>query len=252
MRNLAASIVIFIVLTSINLSSAYPGNCIRFSGENEYLILDSDRLNEKSDWTFSAWFKNEGSGEQMIYSEGNQQVTCMIKLLDDNRVSAGIFNRGHWQHFYTKNNAFKNGLWYHLAVTLQDAGDDGESGEINIYLNSKLISTGKTFRIYNPPTSLAAIGRNVGSLNGGGQAARVYKGFLDEMTFWDRALSSGEIKKLMVQPPDISAQSLINYWTFDETENGALTDAKSGAKAEAHNLADNSRFWVGYPEFGRS
>jgi hypothetical protein len=103
------------------------------------------------------------------------------------------------------------GTWTHVAVTA-----DVSTHKFSFYVNGNLVTVSQP--IYNPTGFFAATRWSIG----GNLAGSFFKGKIDEVEVFERALSNQEIKDIFladrfgkckcVTPPD----RLVNWWPFDE------------------------------------
>ena len=123
--------------------------------------------------------------------------------------------------FLTTTTSPSNGVWYHLACTY-----DGTN--MRVYMNGVLESTkGKTGDIRTfPPSTKINMGRWPNTANN----SRKFDGDIDEISLWNKVLTSTEITNISNNPESITgasynADSLIGYWNFDNGTADDLTNS---------------------------
>jgi hypothetical protein len=104
-----------------------------------------------------------------------------------------------FRSFYTSSRP--NGEWQHLVLVLDSKGwFEGSAGMMKLYINGEKVFTGKTGN--HTRTQLAASQENV--IVGGIAFQQLdtqgfnngFNGIIDELTFWDRALTDDEVLEL--------------------------------------------------------
>lgn len=83
----------------------------------------------------------------------------------------------------------RSGVWYHMALTA-----DTGAGLLNLYCNGMLEASG---RIAPGLTAIKLLGQVVGRENGG----RYFRGDVDDVRIYDRALDAGEVRGLCPSAP---------------------------------------------------
>ena len=114
------------------------------------------------------------------------------------------------------------GRWVNFTAVMKSAID------MSIYFNG--VDVGGTYAgesnlpmSSNSPTEVAKIGY----LSQNGVVYR-FKGKIDELKIWNRALSLEEIQKtIFTKSPSSSEQGLIGYWDFDEPTGATVLDHSS-------------------------
>lgn len=220
-----------------NVVSGVPvveaGKAASFDNSNEYISIPPS-IQKRTEWTFSAWFKDEGSTIGTIYSEGAPAALFTIyKFAQSGGLQIGVYNQGSW--YYAYSSAIIPNEWNFLAVSLTGATDAG--GDAIVLLNNE-VRYGE-MRVLNHPSSVpaAAIGRNTGSI-GGGQPRQEWVGEIDEISTWSRALNEAEMRALRDRGIEPGDPDLISLWHFDEpTSSSALIDHSGN---ENHGTRSNN------------
>ena len=121
------------------------------------------------------------------------------------------------------------GQWNHWAFT-----KNANTGVMNIFLNGALwhSGTGKT----KPMTiqNLKLGNNDVNSAN--------YKGKINELTIWNKALPLNELQQCIYQKPDSTHPSwsnLVAYYRINEGSGSTITDLKNNAVSSGSNI-----FWT--------
>ncbi len=235
------------------------GKGVQFDGVNDYLDVKHPRINGTTNWTFEAWVKPQASsGDRNIYSEGIPACTLYINLGTNNSISVATWNRSrtsNWDTYTTAANVVANDAWSHIAVTLENGGNPADSGTVKVYVNGSLVSTGALGHEWHSSTLYAAIGRNIGSTRGGGQAVAPFKGIIDEVYIHGVSLSQAQIQSEMANPQmmkignnivtntDLSAASWNKSY---ETDISYRTDGPAGTLYNVARFKNNNGNALGY------
>ena len=201
------------------------GDAVNLNGTNSYVEV-APSLNNRSNWTFSAWIKPTASGSMTIYSEGTALVTLDIEVTPTQQVHVGAFRSdvtGNWANFNSPANVVKLNQWNFVAVTLANGGVG--TGALTAYVNGTAYS-GNLQAESSSSTTYAAIGRNIGSLHGGNQSVSAFAGAIDEVRLWYVARSQAQIQADYRQTVPADSRDLLGYWRLDDASGtNALNDA---------------------------
>ena len=182
-----------------------PGRAAQMLASGDMITVPSLEMTP-SELTFTAWIKPDGV--QPDYTG----------IVMHSSTGAGLnFRPGmelayHWpngQWWWSSGLVVPENEWSHVAFVMKSSG-------VTVYLNGASASDNFT-------PDLDAFGELLlGSYQGWG--SRNYSGLIDEVTVWDRALTSQEIRLLrhLTQVPT-EAPSLIAYYQFNRAE-GEITD----------------------------
>jgi hypothetical protein len=221
----------------IELVTEMSGKAFYFSGGN--YIQTGPVIANRGEWTFEAWVKPEGDSKKTIYSEGDPLVILDVSISADEKLEIGLFNEdapGNWQHFYSEANSIPNGKWSHILITLEGAGPNDENGILKAYINGDRIISEKCHMAKRPAELYAAIGRNIGSLNGGNQGAEPFTGMIDLLGIWDYPKSDAQIKNDMYFPFSDKRPGMLAYWRFDDDKtSGKIADLAGMQNAQLEN-----------------
>lgn len=197
-----------------------PSSAYYFGGNNQQIRCSNDTmLTNHNELTASAWFnvKNRPSGwdQNVIISNiGTWNASGGFELLTGNPTAtyiAGMFRNPTYQDQPLSTNtliSIDSSIWYHVVYTLHyNSGIDSTLS--SIYINGNLI-TEQYFPLAISWSAITPfmIGVNIDSI--GWQ--RAFKGMIDDVGIWNRALSPSEIQTmyggcnlvLTIQPTDES------------------------------------------------
>jgi hypothetical protein len=158
-----------------------------FNGSSSYVdVPNSTSLQLATNkFTFTLWFNTTASASETapFLSKNNStsdlpQYTLVLNPIAS--IHCGITDTTNTMHWADKDFAFQTGHWYFLAATW-----DGDSARV--FVNDSLVSTTKLKYKMKVDSHPLALGRDTGG------TIDYYKGVMDEIRIYNRALSRGEI-----------------------------------------------------------
>lgn len=214
-------------LYSSSLFSQGSGNALVFDGTNNNVEINSTFQNQDGTKSFSfcAWVMSTNVGQ------GGQRILC-----DDQQTSGSggyalsLGEAGSGQlRFYCRALAtvsldvpaagyrLTNNVWYHVAATYNHT-----TRVRNIYVNGELAATHThgvgewtVGEVDNGPVTIG------GESNGSAETANRFAGRIDEVSYWNKALTVTEIRDLMCKSLTGSEAQLYAYWNFNGAALGA-------------------------------
>ena len=222
----------FVSVTTTNTLSA-PGNALNFDGQNDYVALPSGLINAVSAGnalTIEFYFKG---------SEFQNAVRFEIQYLA-NVIIAGLGSQGNYTHFigYISNGILSagsnitDGNWHHIALTFQQ----GQTNGFKSYLDGNLVA--QTNAVNFMP-NFQGMGAFLGSRYGNSE---FMNGSMDELRFYNKALSQAEIQADMVSTSSAAPGNLLAYYNFDH---GIANANNSGIVALLDQTANNYHMTLG-------
>ena len=170
--------------------SGKSGNALYFDGSDDYVKVPYSPLLNPRFFTLSVWAKVQGASNSWRsvitsrYQEKNgKQSGYVIYAGEDNHWRAVIGNGAGWSSAI--GDSIINDAWTYIAVTY-----DGKA--LKLYINGDLITSKKT-------TSFMANGKSPLRIGAGRTESNpnfFYKGAIDEVRVFNKALSSDIIHKL--------------------------------------------------------
>ena len=221
------SILLLGIIFSICLSNVISQNyVVGFDGENDMVNLGTDAGDGIR--SIELWFRSY----EEILPNNSKRITLLTRNSDDQIGEFGIYigyaflgERGRvtftrqvgsaFYYIYSDRNYWTANKWYHVAAVI-----DPVAG-MKMYIDGVLQQdTHPSFQATGYENEITAIGC------WGNKPVRWFAGDIDELRFWNRAISSVEINNFMcdsINPQ--SAEGLVGYWRMDEGSGDTLFDA---------------------------
>ncbi|WP_422103832.1 LamG-like jellyroll fold domain-containing protein [Winogradskyella sp.] len=212
-----------------------------FDGRNDY-IKDESLTSGWSEITLMGWIKLDPLGfgaSRMLFGQGNFN----LRLLPGNNIQVAASGSS-----LISGTTLADSRWIHIAATYSSTSE-----ELNLYINGALNRSISKSGALNSDTSSFTIGSNTANTN------LFFKGYVDEVRLFDKALSDDEIQKLVYQeiedngnvrgteiPRDISSLSwsnLVKYYRLDSfkgdiTDNLTTPAVDEGTGAKMYNIKE--------------
>lgn len=215
------------VRASAQTDMAGSGRALQFDGIDDYIDLGNVYDDLTLPFTVSAWVYVDPTstiaGPVLVTQDNNpvydgfwfviNPTTVGIEYGDGKGENNPAFRRGK-----SANVQNLRGRWLHVCGVMKGALD------IDIYVNG--INMGGSYAgssaypmASNFPLDVAKIGYFLSN----GITYR-FKGLMDELRLYNRALSATEIRETMCRRISGNESGLIGYWNFDETSGDVLKD----------------------------
>jgi hypothetical protein len=154
-------------------------------------------------------------GDAYVLDEGGHESNNnWIELLDSDgngvpNIRAG-FDGGN---LFDSEGNIEIGYWYHIAVVSTSAGD------LFTYINGVFDSSRSGFSTSTEPEGIV-IGAD------GQSRSACFKGIIDEVAIFNRAISDGEIWQIYRNRGRLRGNEagLVGYWSFDRDEGDVVRD----------------------------
>lgn len=179
--------------------------------ESNYIAVGESFLNNKANWTFTAWVNPASTNAAFIYSEGNPLVTLEIAMLSDGRLHVASWNTNHagnWMHFYTSNSVLTTGEWSFVGVSLANAATS--TGELSVVVNGE-IYTGKLQSISHPNNDRAVIGAETWST-----PIKLFDGQIEQVNIWTKSIDIDQVWSNRYEQYSGSERYLVGNFVVDE------------------------------------
>ena len=206
-----------IVVEDNNFCDPEPNPQMAFEANEDYDYLVNETVNEKlvSEFTFTAWVKPNGIQPDysaiFSLSSGDGNEKNVLNFRESNNTLGFHWNGTAWN--WDSNLIVPANEWSFVAITVT-------SSKVNLYVNESSIS----FDFNSVPFDLNRI--ILGSYYT--WSSRNYKGLIEEVTFWKRALSNEEIRlSRHLTKSNLDDDDLIAYYQFNHNEGGIIYDKKN-------------------------
>ena len=203
------------VATGPTLTEGASGNGYYFDGDGDYIKVNAISglgvEQTKMLWIYmdayplphDVYLIDEGGNNnwiELIDSDGN----------DVPEIRAGFSG----SNFFDSDGEIEKGYWYHIAVV------SWSSGDVAIYINGALDSSKSGFSATNEPQAILIGGDTVSNIAS-------FKGVIDEVAIFNRALSDSEIQQVYRNLGRLSGNEtgLVGYWNFDADEGDIVKDS---------------------------
>lgn len=189
--------------TAIGAPSAAEGKvggAVSFDGTDDAIHVTGTTLANLSAVTVSAWVKVSGldpaTGDAQygfVTSDGwanNGEVHNFIRNNGKCETDVGDL-WGQWKAQQPSETAIENEKW-----TLLTNVYDGAANKIYTYLDGKLVNTNETNDGVLAAKPMNMVDFTIGAFTVNGASQRFYKGLMDELRIYNRALSAAEVAEL--------------------------------------------------------
>ena len=226
-----------VVTVNNKILPAVSGKDITFSNGGgavpSSMIIDS--LNGSPEASIMGWIRLDdaymlsGSGgvKTLIFFRGSNGAVCGLHLQEGNL-------RFHWNDGYYNWSSGLNikqsdlGRWMHVALVVAKDG-------FHLFLNGAE---------YHHMTNAPAAKINSPLLLGQNHLGdKWFKGALDQVMVWKRALTSAEVRHYMLNNPRLDAPGLVSFVDMDHYgKNGAMVDLVSGTPVSFYGVTSNEGY----------
>lgn len=213
-----------------------PDNVLSFDGIDDYIIVpDYYGIGGTNARTVSLWIKTTGDGLthnliQWGYPAAGQAWVIMIR--SDGKVSVSASNGGVYSTSSVTNNR-----WHHIAVVLDEGQAD--SSQIHLYIDGILESTPTGSCIINTGQTVPVHIGVVKNFNTG-DLLNYFKGLMDDVCIYERALDPNEIIPEVPTP----TEGLVARWTMDETYGTVAHNSVSSYEGFLNNMTFTEGEWA--------
>lgn len=228
------TMVPLIITVNNKMLPVNPGKALTFQSGGAAVSSPQiiSQLNGQNNVTIMGWVRIDNESmltgvKPLIFFRSGGGAVCGIHLADKNL-------RFHWNDGYygwATTHYFKTsdiGRWMHVALV---AASDG----FHVYLNGAEYSRATTVPAAKINSALM-FGQNY-------LGDKWFKGAIDQVMLWNRALSSDEIRKYMMDNPRLDEPGLVSFVDMDHKgEDGKLYDVVSGAPVSLYGTTSNDDF----------
>ena len=168
-------------MTGSEWTTGKGGGALDFDGTNDYVNLGTSLANNLGDVTFSAWIYREGSTTSFGEIFAKNTIIALSVNNSNDKLRLNFADGSSWSPYPESGSTLPLNQWVHVAGT--------RSGStVKVYLDGVLEGTATNSRTGSNSNALG-IGHKPGS-------GFFFNGLLDEVRYYDHALSAGEISAL--------------------------------------------------------
>jgi hypothetical protein len=175
------------------------GGALSFDGDGDYISIKEKSLPKAGPYSISLWLRADGEYTDKFTAQGHDQNACWFHYYVNDKAKSTLGSTaggsGRTVIRGADNRSFcnwrlGNNMWVHVAVVFDSAGKT-----VKFYNNSADVPSRRraTGNFRDPSWGFSGTGVVIGSM--GGNSAW-YKGLMDDIRIYDRALSGPEVKEL--------------------------------------------------------
>lgn len=170
----------------------HTGGAMRFEGKDGQILVEgSERLGPSGDFTWSAWVKTDADGAVVALARPKGKWVAGGKVLF---VRGGrlAFDVG-WVSAVTSKTEVTDGQWHHVAVVAR-ADTNGPLDTVTLYIDGRADVTRDDWDIHQHPERDLVL--KVGRCSDNFPQGHGFRGLIDEVALWGRALDASEVLAL--------------------------------------------------------
>lgn len=199
---------------AIKTAAGERGNAIEFDGSTAYSVPDFTEYDNRSKLTLSAWVKIDSNFTGAILSKMDKSMNYRGYDLWIEKGRPGIHLVNSWPKNAVKvitDEPIEMGTWQHIAVTYDGSG---KAENIKIYINGE----SRDHTVQNGAKLLkSTIKNDIPFRIGGRKGDSFFRGQLDDLRIYDRALSPKEITWTMDDPFAAGIKTDPKKWGNEQT-----------------------------------
>ena len=161
--------------------------------DDDYVTIPSEVLDGKKDFTITMWIKTTNTTGSLISAVNDDTTTNELWLYMRRGTRIWLYFQDRRKRLdFGKNIA--DGAWHHIAIT-RSLGFWGSN--ISLYLDG--IEVDSTFLIFNYSALYVrglVLGQDQDRILGGFEKHQEFNGYMDEVKFFDEALTSSAIRQI--------------------------------------------------------
>ena len=228
MKFLQLTVLGLFFISSLSIAQK-AGDAIQFNGITDYISVPTNQsLNPGTgSWTICIWIKAPDTTQigpliaKRVNGAGYNQYTVAIGNTNPHTPSPGrkifasyIENANSSERTGYAQNDVVDGNWHHIAFVADTTADS-----IFFYIDGQMWTTIFTNNYGNWPN----VSNNVSLLLGHSSSSQIYKGQMDEVSIWNKALTANQINIVMNDTLSAAYYStadsgLVAYYRFDKWE----------------------------------
>jgi hypothetical protein len=220
------------------------GASLKFDGEHNCVSIESDsELELTEEFALEAWVRPEGEGlhgivtqEDESADEGEDPFAYTLLSGDEEYEGPRVWVRNPGgKRGYAGGPPIPQGAWSHLAVT-----DDG--GHLRFYVDGELTDTEPAVPLTTGKGPLA-----IGCIALYGDH---FKGRIDEVRVYDRALKGWEVAADMETPIQTPREAPVAEYSFDQVQTEGETQTVEDVSGGGHTATLHGATWTAHGRYG--
>lgn len=200
-------------------------NALHFDGTDDYVAFPTmpTSTDLSQGFSFAAWVKWDAfTGNARIMSVGNGSGShsddIVLRIEGSPKLVAEIIKGGVPAEIRTNDGAITTNTWHHIALTINPIASSSNS-DVTIYVDGVPVKNGTLRTPNNVERKNVWLGKS--HWNGD----KYFKGSMDEVSFWNKALTNIEIVKMIKDELTGTETDLIGYYGFNQ---GVAAAANAG------------------------
>lgn len=187
-------------------ADSIPGRALSLDGNGDYAVATENLNLNSNSVTLTAWIKRQGPQNDfagILFARGGN-TTAGLSIISNNEL------RYHWNDTgwsFNTGLTVPDGEWAHVALVVSPLN-------AKVYLNG-IAATNQQLHLKEEWDAPLQIGYDNGN--------RYFKGQIDEVTVWKKALTQNEIRELMhLTKAPADHPDLVSYYQFNEASSRVL------------------------------
>jgi hypothetical protein len=195
---------------SLDVCPDSTDTALNFNGFDNYVQVNSNPAFNvaQGDFTFTAWInKSNLSSPMTIMSKGAGPGGTFVWNINNHKIGLTIYQGGATEWRYSNVDVSSN-TWNHVAVIY-----DHSESSVSFYLNGVLDVTQTYTGIGSDygDITVVNIGRNGWLCN-----CEFFQGSMDELSIWNKTLTTQEILEVMTNTASVTTVGLIAAYGFND------------------------------------
>jgi len=221
-------------IQELSCSNSETNYALNFNGTSNYVNMGNGVANNIRSIEF--WFKpsaniNSSLSQTNVFVGRNDATESSeygfyiqgaeYPAIDRGKVTFYIADNSNYYNVTSNNNSWIAGTWYHVCGTI-----DAING-MKLYIDGVQQNSTNSYGNAIPQApEITALGR------WGDLSMRYFSGRMDELRFWDRALTQSEIQqKKCFYLNTVVESGLVGYWKMNEGTGTTIFDASTSANS---------------------
>jgi hypothetical protein len=179
---------------SVSYTTGKSGQAFSFNGSSAVKIANAPSLNPTGNFTIAAWIKTSSTGTggpTIIGKYYGTSTSYKLRLNDNQSFGLVIGNSGTAKVLTTAANSYSLNVWTFVACTYNKT-----TGVAEIFVNG--VSKGTLSSVASPDSS--SIPLYIGAVGNDTNTGTFFTGGIDQISFFNTALSGSQISSLYNNP----------------------------------------------------